>query len=87
MFKKIKDWVLGTKPVEQSTNWPHPEKSEPVVKNIKETTESITATVQVIPAGTEASVAAKVEKPKPVPANPVKKPAARNYSKKKPVKN
>jgi hypothetical protein len=60
MFKKIKDWVLGTKPVEQSTNWPHP---EPVV--------------------------AKIEEPKPVPASPspVKKPAARNYSKKKPVKN
>lgn len=43
MFKKIKDWVLGTKPVEQSTNWPHPEPvvevpkaPEPVVAKIEE---------------------------------------------------
>ena len=78
MFKKIKDWVLGTKPVEQSTNWPHPEKSETVVL----TPEPVVVEVPKAPE----PVVAKIEKPKSVPASPVKKPAARNYSKKKPVK-
>jgi hypothetical protein len=80
MFKKIKDWVLGTKPVEQSTNWPHPEKSEPVVP----TPEPVV--VVEAPKASE-PVVAKIEKPKSVPANPVKQPAARNQPKKKPVKN
>ena len=77
MFKKIKDWVLGTKPVEQSTNWPYPEKSETVVSTPEPVVE--------VPKAPE-PVVAKIEEPKPVPASPVKKPAARNYSKKKPVK-
>jgi hypothetical protein len=79
MFKKIKDWVLGTKPVEQSTNWPHPEKSEPVVPTPEPVVE--------VPKAPE-PVVAKAEEPKSVPASPVKKPApvAKNHIKKKPAK-
>jgi hypothetical protein len=72
MFKKIKDWVLGTKPVEQSTNWPHPEKSEPVVATPEPVVE--------VPKAPE-PVVAKIEEPKPVLASPVKKPAPRKRKK------
>ena len=57
MFKKIKEFFTGVKPTEATQEVPLTA-VDAAVKNIKETTESTTATVQVIPAGTEASIAA-----------------------------
>jgi len=54
MFNKIKEFFTGSKPAVEAPLTA----VDVAVKNIKETTESTTATVQVIPAGTEASIAA-----------------------------
>jgi hypothetical protein len=57
MFKKIKEFFTGVKPTEATQEVPLTA-VDVAVKNIKETTASVDAKVEVIPAGTEASIAA-----------------------------
>ena len=58
MFNKIKEFFTGSKPAVETPQEVPLTAVDVAVKNIKETTESTTATVQAIPAGTEASIAA-----------------------------
>jgi hypothetical protein len=52
MFKKIKEFFTSSKPAVEATQEVPLTVVDVAVKNIKETTESITATVQVTPATT-----------------------------------
>jgi len=59
MFNKIKEFFTGSKPAVETTTQEVPLTAADVaIRNIKETTASVDAKVQVIPAGTEATIAA-----------------------------
>jgi len=55
MFKKIKEFFTGVKPTEATQEVPLTA-VDAAVKNIKETTAAVDAKVEVIPAGTEATI-------------------------------
>ena len=68
MFSKIKEFFTGSKPAVEATNQEVPLSAADVaIKNIKETTESVTAKIEVAPAVTpvvaEATPAPVKEKP------------------------
>jgi hypothetical protein len=58
MFNKIKEFFTSSKPTVAVTQEVPLTALDVAVKNIKETTDSVTAKVEVVPIGTEASVSA-----------------------------
>ena len=58
MFNKIKEFFTGSKPAVEATQEVPLTAADVAIRNIKETTAAVDAKVEVIPAGTEATIAA-----------------------------
>ena len=89
MFSKIKEFFTGSKPAVEATNQEVPLTAADVaIKNIKETTESVTAKIEVAPAVTPVAEAtpAPAKKEQAWTKNPPAPIAKPNRQKQQPAK-